>query len=185
MQTPDLHLELRPTARMAPWTLQALHLLELGTADLSDFVEAALLENPLLEREEHPFESTYAATGVHYEDGPLPEPAGEEGDRLDTLPAILLEQLEARALPKPLAALCAYMVELLDDDGYLQEEDLRHPPSGGGGGQGPPLPGSAADRPAAGAGHLRDPPHSHQVPAANGPADSLGPPHRSGCTAKK
>ena len=95
MQTPDLHLELRPTARMAPWTLQALHLLELGTADLSDFVEAALLENPLLEREEHPFESTYAATGVHYEDGPLPEPAGEEGDRLDTLPAILLEQLEA------------------------------------------------------------------------------------------
>lgn len=126
MQTPDLHLELRPTARMAPWTLQALHLLELGTADLSDFVEAALLENPLLEREEHPFESTYAATGVHYEDGPLPEPAGEEGDRLDTLPAILLEQLEARALPKPLAALCAYMVELLDDDGYLQEEDLRH-----------------------------------------------------------
>lgn len=95
MQTPDLHLELRPTARMAPWTLQALHLLELGTADLSDFVEAALLENPLLEREEHPFESTYAATGVHYEDGPL-------------------------------AALCAYMVELLDDDGYLQEEDLRH-----------------------------------------------------------
>ena len=126
MQTPDLHLELRPTARMAPWTLQALHLLELGTADLSDFVEAALLENPLLEREEHPFESTYAATGVHYEDGPLPEPAGEEGDRLDTLPAILLEQLEARALPKPLEALCAYMVELLDDDGYLQEEDLRH-----------------------------------------------------------
>ena len=54
------------------------------------------------------------------------KPAGEEGDRLDTLPAILLEQLEARALPKPLAALCAYMVELLDDDGYLQEEDLRH-----------------------------------------------------------
>lgn len=126
MQTPDLHLELHTTARMAPWTLQALHLLELGTADLSDFVESALLENPLLERTERPFESTYAATGVHCGDGPMPEPAGEEDDRLDTLPAVLLEQLEARALPKPLAALCAYMVELLDDDGYLQEEDLRH-----------------------------------------------------------
>lgn len=43
---------------------------------------------------------------------------------LESLSAFLCDQLERKRLPKPMLALCKYMAELVDEDGYLAQEDL-------------------------------------------------------------
>ena len=43
---------------------------------------------------------------------------------MTSLSSSLTGQLEHRRLDKPTAALCRYMVELLDDNGYLDSEDM-------------------------------------------------------------
>ena len=43
---------------------------------------------------------------------------------LDSLSAFLADQLERKRLSKPLLALTKYMAEMVDEDGYLAQEDL-------------------------------------------------------------
>lgn len=43
---------------------------------------------------------------------------------LDSLSAFLCDQLERKHLPRPQLALCKYLAELVDEDGYLAQEDL-------------------------------------------------------------
>lgn len=43
---------------------------------------------------------------------------------LDSLSAFLCDQLERRRLPKPMLALTKYLAEMVDEDGYLAQEDL-------------------------------------------------------------
>lgn len=50
--------------------------------------------------------------------------AGREDSRLESLSAFLRDQIHRLRLPKPLAALCEYLAELVDEDGYLAQEDL-------------------------------------------------------------
>lgn len=50
--------------------------------------------------------------------------AGATDKELDSLSAFLCDQLERKRLPKPMLALCKYMAELVDEDGYLTQEDL-------------------------------------------------------------
>lgn len=122
---PELHLELQTSARMAPWTLQSLRMLELNSADLSSYLESALLENPFLEREEYSHEGGWPGASARDDDRPLPEAAGAEDAPWDSLSAALKEQLDGLTLPGPLAALCAYMAELVDEEGCLRRETLQ------------------------------------------------------------
>ena len=43
---------------------------------------------------------------------------------LESLAAFLRDQIHRLRLPKPLSALCEYLAELVDGDGYLAQEDL-------------------------------------------------------------
>ena len=42
----------------------------------------------------------------------------------ESLSAFLCDQLDRKHLPKPLLALSKYIAELVDEDGYLTQEDL-------------------------------------------------------------
>ena len=49
---------------------------------------------------------------------------GREDSGLESLSAFLRDQLHRLRLAKPLRALCEYLAELVDEDGYLTQEDL-------------------------------------------------------------
>ena len=49
---------------------------------------------------------------------------GQTDGDLEGLAAFLRDQLHRLRLPKPLSALCTYLAELVDEDGYLSQEDL-------------------------------------------------------------
>ena len=50
--------------------------------------------------------------------------AGAMDSALESLAAFLRDQIHRLRLPKPLTALCQYLAELVDGDGYLSQEDL-------------------------------------------------------------
>ena len=48
----DVILELKQTQKLSPQMIQSMEILQMGTAELQEYVEELLLENPVLEREE-------------------------------------------------------------------------------------------------------------------------------------
>ena len=117
----DLELRLEPklALRISPQLLQATRMLLMPAQELSHFLERAAEENPLLERIEHRTNARGSSEPVTF----VPE-AGRWDSAMASLSASLTGQLEHRRLDKPIAALCRYMVELLDDNGYLDSEDM-------------------------------------------------------------
>lgn len=132
----SLRPELRQQMKLSPQVLQSMEVLQMNAQELLDYLNRMTEENPLLEQEEP------AALRAEYEalcrkaswlDGGISGPVGVTGEmrergaedrRLDSLAAFLRDQLERRRLPEPLLALCRYLAELVDGDGYLTEEDL-------------------------------------------------------------
>ena len=53
-----------------------------------------------------------------------PRPGRPADRQLEGLAAFLRDQIQRLRLPKPLAALCQYLAELVDEDGYLAQEDI-------------------------------------------------------------
>ena len=49
---------------------------------------------------------------------------GAPDRELDSLSSFLCDQLERKRLSKPLLALSKYLAEMVDEDGYLAQEDL-------------------------------------------------------------
>ena len=115
----ELRLEPKQALRISPQLLQATRMLLMPAQELSHFLERAAEENPLLERIEH----RTNARGSSEPSAFVPE-AGRWDSAMASLSASLTGQLEHRRLDKPTAALCRYMVELLDDNGYLDSEDM-------------------------------------------------------------
>jgi RNA polymerase sigma-54 factor len=69
---PRLELRQSQSLVMTPQLLQAIKLLQLSTIELSDYVEAELERNPLLERQDDPLEAPYAAPDIAITDvGPV------------------------------------------------------------------------------------------------------------------
>lgn len=115
----ELRLEPKQALRISPQLLQATRMLLMPAQELSHFLERAAEENPLLERIEHRTNARGSSEPVTF----VPE-AGRWDSAMASLSASLTGQLERRHLDKPTAALCRYMVELLDDNGYLDSEDM-------------------------------------------------------------
>ena len=115
----ELRLEPKQALRISPQLLQATRMLLMPAQELSHFLERAAEENPLLERIEHRTNARGSSEPVTC----VPE-AGRWDSAMASLSASLTGQLEHRRLDKPTAALCRYMVELLDDNGYLDSEDM-------------------------------------------------------------
>lgn len=104
--------------------------------ELLEYISRQTEENPLLDQSDTP-ERAYEelrqqaswidggvgrATFAH-EDAALAEPGRADRD-LESLSAFLRDQLERQRLPKPLLALSVYLAELVDEDGYLAQEDV-------------------------------------------------------------
>ena len=115
----ELRLEPKQALRVSPQLLQATRMLLMPAQELSRYLESAAEENPLLERAERRADGHGSACAA----AAVPE-AGRWDSAMTSLSASLTGQLERRALDKSTAALCRYMVELLDDNGYLDSEDM-------------------------------------------------------------
>ena len=134
----SLKTELRQELKLTPQLLQSMEVLQMNSQELLDYLGKISEENPTLELSEaSELRSAYAelrqkaswldagtfgTSFAHEEDGP-PEP-GATDKELDSLSAFLCDQLERKRLPKPMLALCKYMAELVDEVGYLTQEDL-------------------------------------------------------------
>lgn len=136
MSLVQLKTELRQELKLTPRLLQSMEVLQMASQELLEHISRCAEENPLLDQSDPP-EAAYEALRrqAGWIDGGLggrgsfvrgeaaPE-AGQTDRDLDGLTAFLRDQIHRLRLPKPLAALCEYLAELTDEDGYLAQEDL-------------------------------------------------------------
>lgn len=132
----DIHL--KQTVRVSPQMLQATRILQMNAQELHEYVDQVMAENPLLDKApEH--ESRQELQGLSQQVGWLgsggvytgshneaqhPSEAGVWEPALLSLSAFLSDQLDRRALHAPLRELCGYLVEALDEDGFLEQADI-------------------------------------------------------------
>lgn len=136
MSLVQLKTELRQELKLTPQLLQSMEVLQMTSQELLEYIGRMAEENPLLDQSDPP-ERAYEelrrqaswidgglgsrATFAH--DGAAVE-SGRADQELESLSAFLRDQLHRLRLPKPLYALCKYLAELVDEDGYLAQEDL-------------------------------------------------------------
>lgn len=134
----SLKTELRQELKLTPQLIQSMEVLQMNSQELLDYLGKISEENPLVEQEDAvdlrgAYEElrqkaswidggVYGATFSH-EDSSIPE-RGRMDRETESLEAFLCDQLDRKRLPKPLLALSKYIAELVDEDGYLAEEDL-------------------------------------------------------------
>lgn len=132
----DMHL--KQTVRVSPQMLQATRILQMNAQELHEYVDQVMAENPLLDKApEH--EGRQELQRLSQEVGwlsgggvrtGLPNEAhcysanGVREPALASLSAFLSDQLDRRALHTPLRELCMYLVEALDEDGFLEQADI-------------------------------------------------------------
>lgn len=119
----ELRLEPKQVLQVSPQMLLATRMLLMPAQELSDYLARAAEENPLLERLEpcgfsSGRERTYAVEPPHTAE------VGRWDASMTSLAASLTEQIERLRQDKATTALCTYMVQLLDENGYLPPEDL-------------------------------------------------------------
>ena len=145
---PTLQLKLSQHLTLTPQLQQSIKLLQLSTIELNQEIEQHLLDNPLLERDEEPSEEQRAdeADMAALEEGsgdPLDTMSdwvnagtGSSGSRGDdeesdfqafhAAEVSLREHLDAQVSLTPLTdrdrALVRFLIEALDDDGYLTQD---------------------------------------------------------------
>ncbi len=138
MSLVSLKTELRQTLKLTPQLMQSMEVLQMNSQELLEYLGKLSEENPTLELTEAAElrtayaelrqkaswldAGTFGGSLAHGEEAP-PEPGAIDRE-LDSLSAFLKDQLERLRLPKPLLALCRYLAELVDEDGYLAQEDL-------------------------------------------------------------
>lgn len=105
MEGPQFRQELSQQLKLCPQLMQNIALLQMNVQDLREFLERAVEENPMLEQQ---------------------EPSGDAFRELTSRESFLREQLERRKLPPKLLSLCTYLIERLDEDGFLPPEELEH-----------------------------------------------------------
>lgn len=131
----EVRLQLRQELHLTPRLLQSMEVLQMNAQELLEYINRAADENPVLEREEPAaLQAEYRALcrRVSWLDaaGTVPRPmedrfaAGKTDGELESLAAFLFDQLSRLRLPQEMEALCRYMVGLLDDDGFLPQEEL-------------------------------------------------------------
>lgn len=134
MSLVQLSTELRQELKLTPQLMQSMEVLQMTSQELLEYLSRQAEENPLLDQSDPPErayeelrrQAGWIDCGVRptfaHEDTALE--AGREDSRLESLAAFLRDQIQRLRLPKPLAALCQYLAELVDEDGYLAQEDL-------------------------------------------------------------
>ena len=133
-----LKTELRQELKLTPQLLQSMEVLQMNSQELLEYLGKLSEENPTLELSDAPdLRSSFAelrqkaswldagtfGTTFTHEEGSAMEPGAPDRE-LDSLSAFLCDQLERKRLSKPLLALSKYLAEMVDEDGYLAQEDL-------------------------------------------------------------
>ena len=134
----SLKTELRQELKLTPQLLQSMEVLQMNSQELLEYLGKLSEENPTLElsdaqdlrssfaelRQKASWldAGTFGATFTH-EEGSAMEPGALDRE-LDSLSSFLCDQLERKRLSKPLLALSKYLAEMVDEDGYLAQEDL-------------------------------------------------------------
>lgn len=130
--------ELQQQLKLAPKQIQSIRVLQMNAQELLEHIHQLSEENPLLEQEDSSsVQESYEALcqkASWISIGPVgasfahEEGAGGEYGVMDkdmeALSTFLKDQLDRQRLDKPLLALCRYMADLVDEDGYLLQEDL-------------------------------------------------------------
>lgn len=134
----SLKTELRQDLKLTPQLLQSMEVLQMNSQELLEYLNKISEENPLVEQEEtHALRGAYEElrqkaswidAGIHggtfsHDDSGMPE-RGAVDSAMESLSALLCDQLDRKRLPKPLLALSRYLAELIDEDGWLTQEDL-------------------------------------------------------------
>ena len=125
---------LRQEQHLTPQLLQSMEVLQMNSQELLEYINRAADENPMLEREEDSLRREYdqLTRRISWLDGraagwggvgDAPEKGGTDWET-ESLTAFLCDQLERLHLDKAQLALCKYLARLVDEDGYLQQEDL-------------------------------------------------------------
>lgn len=137
MSLVQLKTELRQELKLTPQLMQSMEVLQMTSQELLEYIGRMTEENPLLDQSDAP-EQAYEAlrrqaswidgglgqrATFSHEDGTISEP-GRADRELEGLAAFLRDQLARKGLPKPLLALTKYLAELVDEDGYLVQEDI-------------------------------------------------------------
>lgn len=136
MSLVQLKTELRQELKLTPQLMQSMEVLQMTSQELLEYLSRQAEENPLLDQSDPP-ERAYEelrrqagwidggvrdrATFAHEDTAPE---AGREDSALESLAAFLRDQIHRLRLARPLTALCEYLAELVDEDGYLAQEDL-------------------------------------------------------------
>ena len=134
----SLKTELRQELKLTPQLLQSMEVLQMNSQELLEYLGKLSEENPTLELSNAPdLRSSFAelrqkaswldagtfGTTFTHEEGSAMEPGAPDRE-LDSLSSFLCDQLERKRLSKPLLVLSKYLAEMVDEDGYLAQEDL-------------------------------------------------------------
>lgn len=137
----SMKAELYHELKLTPQLLQSMKLLQMTSQELLKYLGEMVEENPLLEHDETAervkekefevlrqklswLDCGHTYNGIHPNSDTF-FPSGSVGPETESLGAFLKDQLARLRLPQALHALCLYMVELLDENGYWDEEDFQ------------------------------------------------------------
>ena len=134
MSLVQLKTELRQELKLTPQLLQSMDVLQMSSQELLEYLSRQAEENPLLDQSDPP-EAAWEALRrqAGWIDGGLRDrgtfaheeaavEAGREDRELEGLSAFLRDQIQRLRLPRPLTALCEYLAELVDEDGWLAQD---------------------------------------------------------------
>jgi len=127
-------VQLRQELKMTPQMLQSMEILQMNSDELLEYLNKVRQENPLIEHEDTPQlqkeldqlrqKASWLDAGVSGSSlADIPE-RGAPDRQSESLSTFLHDQLERSHLPQRLLALCKYMADLLDDNGWLAQDDL-------------------------------------------------------------
>ena len=134
-----LDMRLKQALRISPQLLQSTQILQMNAQNLREYVDKALEENPVLDKApEYEAQREFqelcrqagwisgqgVRTGSSSGEDPYRPEAGAWDTAMTSLSAFLSDQLGRKALSKPLRELCRYLVQVLDEDGFLEQEDI-------------------------------------------------------------
>lgn len=126
-------LELAQVLKLSPTLLQSMGILQMTTLELADYLQDLALENPVMEETPGARETAWDAFASRVpwlageriaSGGPAVGEPGRRDREPESLAFFLAEQLDRQGLDQPLLAVCRYLVDLLDDHGRLDPEDL-------------------------------------------------------------